>query len=173
MNDDVLRETARRDALRVIRSREVARLARLRAALGELMASRQGIQEQMTALDQSQADRLSELRRKDNQLRVVEKRLVPAIAELSAKLESSALQTRDSTPARGALGERNSRVIPQDVKITVAIRDQGKCVQCGSAEDLHYDHKIPWSRGGANTAGNIQLLCGTCNRRKGADDISV
>ena len=76
-------------------------------------------------------------------------------------------------PARGAVGERNSRVIPQDVKIAVAVRDQGKCVQCGSAEDLHYDHKIPWSRGGSNTVNNIQLLCGPCNRRKGADDIPV
>ena len=68
----------------------------------------------------------------------------------------------------GALGERNSRVIPQDVKVAVAARDQGRCVQCGSREDLHYDHKIPWSRGGANTVNNIQLLCGRCNRRKGA-----
>lgn len=74
-------------------------------------------------------------------------------------------------PARGAVGERNSRVIPQNVKIQVSVRDQGECVQCGSSEDLHYDHKIPWSRGGANTVNNIQLLCGPCNRRKGADDI--
>jgi hypothetical protein len=71
----------------------------------------------------------------------------------------------------GAPGERNSRTIPQDVKITVTVRDQGKCVQCGATEDLHFDHKIPWSRGGANTINNIQLLCGPCNRRKGADDI--
>jgi 5-methylcytosine-specific restriction endonuclease McrA len=74
---------------------------------------------------------------------------------------------------RGAIGERNSRSIPQDVKIAVALRDQGKCVQCGAAEDLHYDHKIPWSRGGTNTINNIQLLCGRCNRRKGADDIPL
>jgi hypothetical protein len=76
-------------------------------------------------------------------------------------------------PARGAPGERNSRVIPQDVKIAVSVRDQGKCVQCGSTHDLHYDHKVPWSRGGTNTVNNIQLLCGPCNRRKGADDIPV
>jgi hypothetical protein len=69
-------------------------------------------------------------------------------------------------PTRGAPGERNSRVIPQDVKIAVASRDQGKCVQCGSAENLHYDHKIPYSRGGSNTVNNIQLLCGRCNRRR-------
>lgn len=69
------------------------------------------------------------------------------------------------------LGERNTRHVPQDVKIAVAARDSGRCRQCGSAEDLHFDHVIPWSRGGANTISNIQLLCGPCNRRKGADDI--
>jgi 5-methylcytosine-specific restriction endonuclease McrA len=74
-------------------------------------------------------------------------------------------------PPRGATGERNSRIIPQDVKIAVSVRDQGMCVQCGSREDLHYDHKIPWSKGGSNTVNNIQLLCGCCNRAKGADDI--
>jgi hypothetical protein len=76
-------------------------------------------------------------------------------------------------PSRGAAGERNSRIIPQDVKIAVSVRDQGMCVQCGSREDLHYDHKIPWSKGGSNTVNNIQLLCGSCNRIKGADDIPV
>jgi 5-methylcytosine-specific restriction endonuclease McrA len=55
----------------------------------------------------------------------------------------------------------------------MSVRDQGKCVQVGSTEDLHFDHKVPWSRGGTNTVNNIQLLCGRCNRRKGADDIQV
>ena len=73
----------------------------------------------------------------------------------------------------GAARERNSRTIPQDVKIAVSARDQGRCVQCGSTQELHYDHKIPWSRGGSNTVNNIQLLCGRCNRIKGADDIPV
>ena len=71
------------------------------------------------------------------------------------------------------IGERNSRSIPQDVKIAVAVRDGGRCRQCGSVQDLHYDHVIPWSKGGANTVNNIQLLCGPHNRAKGADDIPV
>ena len=73
--------------------------------------------------------------------------------------------------SQAPVGERNTRSIPQDVKIAVAARDGGRCRQCGSAADLHFDHVIPWSKGGANTVTNIQLLCGPCNRRKGAEDI--
>jgi 5-methylcytosine-specific restriction endonuclease McrA len=68
--------------------------------------------------------------------------------------------------------ERHSRKIPPDVKIAVSERDQGMCVQCGSREDLHYDHKIPPSNGESNTMNNSQPLCGRCNRINGADDIA-
>jgi transposase len=33
-------------------------------------------------------------------------------------------------------------------------------------EDIHFDHIIPWSKGGPTEENNIQLLCGTCNRKK-------
>jgi uncharacterized protein YigA (DUF484 family) len=58
--------------------------------------------------------------------------------------------------------------IPQDVKVTVWQRDGGRCVECGSKENLEFDHIIPLAMGGANTMRNLQLLCETCNRRKGA-----
>jgi hypothetical protein len=58
-------------------------------------------------------------------------------------------------------------VIPDDVKMFVWNRDGGKCVKCGSQEKLEYDHVIPLSKGGSNTARNIQLLCEKCNRSKG------
>ena len=66
------------------------------------------------------------------------------------------------------VGERAKRSISQDVKIAVSARDGGRCRQCGSTQQLHFDHVIPISRGGANTVANIQLLCGACNRAKGA-----
>jgi hypothetical protein len=56
--------------------------------------------------------------------------------------------------------------IPKDVQVFVWNRDGGKCVNCGSNENLEYDHIIPVSKGGSNTARNIQLLCRTCNRAK-------
>ena len=58
--------------------------------------------------------------------------------------------------------------IPQEVKLTVWQRDGGRCVECGSQQDLEFDHVIPLAMGGSNTERNLQLLCADCNRRKGA-----
>lgn len=62
--------------------------------------------------------------------------------------------------------DNNSRRIPQDVRIAVWQRDQGKCVQCGARDYLEYDHIIPYSKGGATTVNNMQLLCRRCNQAK-------
>ena len=58
--------------------------------------------------------------------------------------------------------------IPSSVKDKVWNRDGGKCVKCGSQKNLEFDHIIPISKGGSNTARNIQLLCEKCNRSKGS-----
>ena len=50
-------------------------------------------------------------------------------------------------------------------------KQRSKCMYCGKekheANDLHLDHKIPVSLGGSNDLSNLQLLCGSCNSRKG------
>lgn len=58
--------------------------------------------------------------------------------------------------------------IPQLIRVEVWQRDGGRCIECGSQERLEFDHVIPLAMGGSNTARNLQLLCETCNRRKGA-----
>ena len=61
--------------------------------------------------------------------------------------------------------------IPQSVRNAVWNRDNGRCVECGSNKKLEYDHIIPVARGGSDTVRNLQLLCETCNRRKGTDGL--
>lgn len=61
-----------------------------------------------------------------------------------------------------------SRRITQEVIDSVWNRDGGRCIQCGSNENLEFDHIILHSKGGANTYRNIQLLCEKCNRSKSA-----
>ena len=56
--------------------------------------------------------------------------------------------------------------IPENIRIEVWRRDGGRCAKCGSREKLEYDHIVPISKGGSNTARNIELLCEKCNRSK-------
>lgn len=56
--------------------------------------------------------------------------------------------------------------IPKDVVDAVWNRDGGKCVYCGSTENLHLDHIIPFSKGGDSSVENLQLLCQKCNLHK-------
>lgn len=56
--------------------------------------------------------------------------------------------------------------IPDEVKMFVWKRDEGRCVKCESREKLEFDHIIPVSKGGSSTARNLQLLCEKCNRSK-------
>jgi hypothetical protein len=61
----------------------------------------------------------------------------------------------------------HDRVIPSAIKIEVWKRDKGSCVKCGSKENLHFDHIIPYSQGGSSKdAENIQVLCSKHNLEK-------
>ncbi|WP_071289061.1 HNH endonuclease [Mycolicibacterium llatzerense] len=63
-------------------------------------------------------------------------------------------------------GRGARKPIPQHVKSEVWQRDHGACVECGAREYLEFDHVIPRSKGGADTVGNLQLLCRRCNALK-------
>jgi 5-methylcytosine-specific restriction endonuclease McrA len=56
--------------------------------------------------------------------------------------------------------------IPFEVRIKVWRRDNGKCVKCGTRQNLEFDHVIPVLNGGSHSARNIELLCENCNRFK-------
>jgi hypothetical protein len=66
-----------------------------------------------------------------------------------------------------SIGVDDDRVIPSWVKLEVWKRDLGKCVQCGAQSHLHFDHVIPYSKGGSSKdPKNIQILCSRHNLQK-------
>ena len=68
----------------------------------------------------------------------------------------------------------HTRLIPTHVKVEVWRRDHGCCATCGSKVNLHYDHDIPFSKGGSSfTAENVRLLCAKHNLEKSDRIMSV
>jgi hypothetical protein len=70
-----------------------------------------------------------------------------------------------SQPNPGA--EVRTRHIPRAVKHAVWLEARGRCTACGSTHNLQFDHVQPFSLGGSSTPENIQLLCRSCNLRRG------
>lgn len=65
------------------------------------------------------------------------------------------------------VGAERRRVIPKQVKLEVWKRDGGKCARCGASDELHFDHIVPFSKGGTSlTVANVQLLCARHNLEK-------
>lgn len=65
-----------------------------------------------------------------------------------------------------------SRTISRPTQFRVLKRENQVCRKCGQPvadNDIHFDHIIPWSKGGSSDENNIQLLCSECNLRKSAN----
>jgi len=75
--------------------------------------------------------------------------------------QSGATETKES--------RREGRVIPREIMFKVARRDNHVCQLCHQYvpdDQVHFDHIIPYSKGGPTSVANIRLLCAICNRKK-------
>jgi len=89
------------------------------------------------------------------------------VAERRAREVEETLARQILQQANANAQKRSNRTaIPSEVRREVWRRDQGQCAKCGSRENLEYDHIVPVSQGGSNTARNVELLCEGCNRSK-------
>ena len=88
------------------------------------------------------------------------------VRALARGADITELDTAKYPKSASLKSEVAGRHITQEVKDSVWNRDNGKCRECDSNQNLEFDHIIPFSKGGSNTYRNIQLLCEPCNRRK-------
>lgn len=96
-------------------------------------------------------------------------------ATLSAK---SARRKKAQMPIKGRTREMRQefkrKIVPDGTRRKVMERDGFTCVDCGrNPRDnpgciLEVDHRRPVAMGGSNEEGNLQTLCDSCNRGKGA-----
>lgn len=59
----------------------------------------------------------------------------------------------------------------QPIFVRIGERDGFKCGACTAVKTLQIDHIIPVSRGGDSADDNLQLLCASCNSKKGTKTI--
>jgi hypothetical protein len=80
------------------------------------------------------------------------------------KYKLIAVEGEENFAAPASTSPAVRRMIPTSVKLEVWRRDAGRCVRCGATDNLHFDHEIPYSKGGSSiTAKNVQLLCARHN----------
>jgi len=77
----------------------------------------------------------------------------------------------ENAVAREEIFKHKTKRFPSErLKVQVLMRDGNKCRLCGvtvTGENIHFDHIIPWSKGGETVLENIQVLCEKHNLSKG------
>lgn len=84
-----------------------------------------------------------------------------------AKWRARAVVNMQNRKAREAA---NGGSVTSDQIEELRHKQNGRCAECGKHRKLEIDHIVPVSRGGSGDINNIQLLCGTCNKKKSAID---
>lgn len=110
-------------------------------------------------------------------------RVVAAAYDAITRSASFALRGISSVELSGSVAKAPQRSAPRGLRAQVLQRDGWQCKSCGWSpgdpvpitptgrplyRGLELDHIHPKSKGGPDTLENFQVLCTTCNTRKGA-----
>lgn len=114
-----------------------------------------------------EAVRRKEMKWEQRRLEAEKAAIAKKLKERHRKRELEKIVMQELIDSGELFGEQPKRPpIPREVVDAVYRRDGGRCVYCGSTENLQLDHIIPFSKGGATTLENLQLLCQKCNLEK-------
>lgn len=95
----------------------------------------------------------------------------PKVVDQPEQLPSGKL-TQNGKFHRAAQEHKAGQRAPEHVRVYEKIKSgiwsyNGKCRLCEASDELHFDHIVPFSRGGTSlTAENVQLLCARHNLQK-------
>jgi hypothetical protein len=90
------------------------------------------------------------------------------IQDIKVHIEHSAQLMSDKAIKERRRAEACRYTARKDIRLMIFTRDGKVCKPCGATTDLTLDHVIPVSKGGEDNPGNLQVLCKSCNSKKGA-----
>ena len=100
------------------------------------------------------------------------KALESFMAYISEIEDDFTIDVSESINTSSVIKHKTKREPSDRLKVQVLMRDGNRCricgVECsGGLHNIHFDHIIPWSKGGETTLDNLQVLCSACNEAKG------
>jgi hypothetical protein len=72
-------------------------------------------------------------------------------------------ETESDYPDPDGWKDAGPKKVGKNLREAVFERDGGKCVRCGSADQIQADHILPQSCGGPHSIDNLRTLCRSCN----------
>lgn len=95
--------------------------------------------------------------------------IIPEIYGMSGAGDGGIIHLHFKFLLQSSVNRKQRKPIPEYKKILKQLlpKYRFECLYCRSKENLTIDHIKPVSRGGTDDIKNLQILCKSCNSRKG------
>jgi hypothetical protein len=87
-------------------------------------------------------------------------------AELSSRQRAESLRELRASLLDEQASDKDPAELSPILRFAVWCRDGGRCVDCGTTDDVRWDEILPPQIGGSRTAANVELRCRPCHDRR-------